>query len=184
MTKKRSGLVAFRRRNKKPAPRPQSSKNPPLGQDFKDLVVPAFVTYAGVRLTTRIVHNLTAKRFPRLSRHLAALSSVAAFAGAYTLVHRFEKTKKYHDGAVVGSAIAAGQTVIQTYVPRYGWMMADLDPPKPAVAAPAPTQQLRGDDGDMDGGPIDHSPGESYGILSGGSLSISDDELDELESML
>lgn len=191
MAKKRSGVVSYRRRNKSKSRVPKLPANPPLGDDFMNLIAPAFVAYAGTRFLARIVHSLASKRFPRAGKHIAALSSVAAFAGSWTLIHRFEKTSKYHDGAVIGSAIAAGQTILQTYIPKYGWMVGDLESAKPATPAPAqvnapqsagalppPSGDEHGDD--FDGGAV----GNNYGVLSGGALSISDAELDELESMV
>jgi len=180
---KKAGLVAYRRRKKNKISKP--SANPPIKEDFMNEIAPAFVAYVGTRFVANIVSNIARKRFPNGGKHIAVLSSGATFLGAWTLVHRIPTLEKYHSPAVVGSAIAALQTGIQAYLPKYGWMMADVDNAKsgasmPAVEAPpeaagALTSGL-GDDDDDD----DSLPSGDYGTLSGGNLSISDAELDGL----
>ena len=48
------------------------------------------------------------------------------------------KLQKYEESIAIGSAIAAIQTLVQTYLPRYGWIVSDIEQPKKALpAAPA-----------------------------------------------
>ena len=176
---KKSGLVAYRRRKKKKRAISKPSANPPIQQDFVEEIIPAFIAYAGTRFVANIVNKIAQKRFPQGGKHIAVLSSGIAFAGAWTIIHRIPSAEKYHSPAVVGSAIAAIQTGVQTYLPKYGWMMADIEKdvslPAPATSAVLEAPATTGDDeGDID------VVGGSYGILSGGNLSISDAELDGL----
>jgi len=182
---KKSGLVAYRRRKKK-RNISKPAANPPIMQDFQDDILPAFVAYAGTRLLSNIVYSIASKRFPQGGKHIAVLSSGVAFAGAWTLIHRFESTMKYHSPAVIGSAIAAIQTGVQAYLPKYGWMMSDIAQNKPAVTLPEPSvpgallpSATEGDDDESS-----MPSGGDYGILSGGQLSISDTELDQLEALI
>lgn len=185
---KKSGLVAYRRRKRKIS---KPAANPPIAQDFTEEIVPAFVAYAGTRFLSNIVYSIASKKFPKGGKHIAVLSSGAAFLGAWTLIHRFESTMKYHGPAVVGSAIAAGQTVVQAYLPKYGWMMGDLAQnnaksqsslPSSRVDLNAESEMSRPQMKDAD--EVRELSGGDYGILSGGHLSISDDELDQLEALV
>lgn len=191
---KKSGLVAYRRRRKAKAKRSNISKpssNPPLGEDLTEVIIPGFVAYAGTRFLARIVYSLASKRFPKGGKHVAVASSLAAFAGAWTLVHRFEKVEKYHTPAVMGSAIAAIQTVVQQYIPKYGWMMADLTEVEtksamqavPVDEAAARKMISEGEEEEARAA-LPEAAGDDYGSLSGGMLSISDADLDELEHMI
>ena len=181
---KKSGLVAYRRRKKRKISKP--SANPPIAQDFTEDIIPAFVAYAGTRFLSNIVYGIASKRFPKGGKHIAVLSSGLAFAGVWTLIHRFESTMKYHSPAVVGSAIAAIQTGAQAYFPKYGWMMGDLSQNDVRTSSlPAtPVELDAGNAGAISSPAVDESesllPAGDYGILSGGHLSISDAELDDL----
>jgi hypothetical protein len=183
---KKSGLVAYRRRKKRKISTP--SANPPIQQDFVEEIIPAFVAYAATRFISNVVNQIAQKRFSKGGKHIAVLSSGIAFAGAWTLIHRFPSTMKYHSPAVVGSAIAAIQTGIQAYMPKYGWMLADMSA---TSAGPSPTTSMNtaalpvpglkeGSDEGADGDITDIG---NYGTLSGGLLSISEAELDELDGL-
>ena len=179
---KKAGLVAYRRRKKNKISKP--SANPPIKQDFMEEIAPAFVAYVGTRFVANIVSNIARKKFPTGGKHIAVLSSGATFLGAWTLVHRIPSLEKYHSPAVVGSAIAALQTGIQAYLPKYGWMMADVDNAKSTPALPA-VEPAPSTAGELTSGVDNHDdddalPTGDYGTLSGGNLSISDAELDGL----
>ena len=127
---KKKGLAGYRKRRgrrNRPPTTAVARSNPGLVTDLKDVIAPGFAAYAGTRFLSRIVFMLIERRWPKASKHAAAASAVAAFLGAWFLAHRIKRLSKYHDGIVVGSGIAALSTVARTYLPKYGWIVADYD---------------------------------------------------------
>lgn len=124
---RKTGLAAHRKRRRRRSnpSTPARRSNPGIVKDIKDDILPGFASYAGTRLLSRIVFMLISRRWPRVGKHAAAASAVLAFAGAWLLAHKVKKLSKYHDGIVVGSGIAAISTVARTYLPKYGWIVAD-----------------------------------------------------------
>lgn len=102
------------------------TKNPPVLEDFTDMILPGFGGYGATRLLGRITHVQVAKRWPRFGKHAAALSAVAAFGAAWFAAHRVKALSRYHTPIVVGAGIAALKTLVQTYLPWLGWMTADV----------------------------------------------------------
>ena len=128
MTKKKRGLAAYKKRSSKRAKKNNdivAKTNPPLAQDLAEFIVPGFAGYAGTRMTSRVVHGMILKKYPKLAKHASVLSTLGAATAAWLLVHRVEKIKQYHTPVVVGAGIAAIQTVVQAYLPKYGWMVSD-----------------------------------------------------------
>lgn len=123
---KKKGLAAYKRAKKNSDIVKKSAKsNPPAAKDLVEFVVPGFVGYAGTRMASRIVHGMVIKRFPKLAKHASVISTGVAAAAAWLLVHRIEKIQQYHTPVVVGASIAAIQTTVQAYLPKYGWMVSD-----------------------------------------------------------
>ena len=125
---KKKGLAGYRKRRRRrsnPSTAGARRSNPGIFADAKDAIVPGFAAYAGTRFLSRIVFMLISRRWPRAGKHAAAASSVIAFAGAWLLAHKIKRLSKYHEGIVVGSGIAAISTVARTYLPKYGWIVAD-----------------------------------------------------------
>jgi hypothetical protein len=102
------------------------TKNPPVLEDFTDMILPGFGGYGATRLLGRITHVQVAKRWPRFGKHAAAISAVAAFGAAWFAAHRVKALSRYHTPIVVGAGIAALKTLVQTYLPWLGWMTADV----------------------------------------------------------
>lgn len=100
-------------------------RNPPLLTDLAEFIGPGFAGFAATRLITRIAAVQLAKRKPSWGKHAGALASLAAFAAAWWGAGRIKFTAKYHMPIVVGSAIAALQSIIQLYIPKLGWMITD-----------------------------------------------------------
>jgi hypothetical protein len=149
-------------------------------KDLMDFILPGFAGYGATKLVARIAYVQLAKKFPNASKHLAAGSTIASFLAAYYLVHRIKKFEKYHTPIVVGSAIAALQTLVTTYIPKYGWM---LEAPAAAAAVtgappatgtetlfPGGPEVVSGDDDSLDIDDID------LGSLAGGSLGMGADD--------
>lgn len=128
--KKGLALVAQRRQTR----RRSVTANPPVGTDLLHSVLPGFGAYAATRLLSRIVYSLVQRKWPKLGKHAAALAATGAFGTAWLGAHRIQRLAPYHDVIVIGSGVAALQTIVRTYLPRYGWIVAD---PKPADVQPA-----------------------------------------------
>jgi hypothetical protein len=115
-------------------------------QDLVEFIIPGFVGYAGTRLASRIVHGVVIKKFPKLAKHASVLSTFGAAGAAWLAVHRIERIQQYHTPVVVGASIAAIQTAVQAYLPKYGWMVSDHNlqakTPAQAAQAPAATTQI------------------------------------------
>jgi hypothetical protein len=129
-------LAKIRRRGRKTgdaAPK----RNPPLGTDIAQYIAPGFAAFAATRLLTRIVAAQIAKRYPKFARHAGAMASAGAFAAAWFGAHRVKQLEKYHHPIVVGSGLAALQSVIQLYLPKIGQAL-DVTPPELAAPLPAP----------------------------------------------
>lgn len=133
-SEKKGGLAANRRRRrvtrvtKVTRETREVRANPPLMADFTHVLLPGFGAYAGTRFLQRVVFSLASKRWPKLGKHLHALAGVAAFGATWLFAHKVRSIAKYHDGIVMGSGIAAFQGVAQTYLPKYGWLTADVQP--------------------------------------------------------
>jgi len=124
-TKKRRAGVNFKRRR-----RAHTTPNPPVSTDLVEFILPGFAGYAATRFVSRVVATQVAKRWPKLATHAGVLGSLASFGAAWIGVHRIDKIAQYHTPVVVGSGIAALQNLVRNYVPRYGWLVADYQPPK------------------------------------------------------
>jgi hypothetical protein len=181
-----------RRRGNPEALVTSSRSNPPLLTDLAEFILPGFGGYAATRLLGRITYVQLSKKWPKASPHLAAGSSIAAFLAAWYLLHRVERLKKYHTPATVGAAIAALQTIVQTYLPKFGWIVSDYQPtqgsatspkalPKPTAAQiQAAEDELLSDDDDEESAtvnPLDPTLGTLTGSTIGGVAD--DDDLDE-----
>lgn len=137
MAKKKRGLAAYKKRAKRNTEIVQARSNPPPMEDLVEFIVPGFAGYAGTRLVGRIVHGAVIKKWPKLAKHASVLSTFATAGTAMLAVHRIERIEKYHTPVVVGASIAALQSVVQAYLPKYGWMVSDhgINADTPAQAA-------------------------------------------------
>jgi hypothetical protein len=122
---KKKGLAKYQANRKK---RAVARKNPPLGTDLMKNVAPAFGAYVATRLVSRIVYQIVQRKWPKAGKHACAGSAVATFGAAFFAAHKVKRLEAHHDAIIVGSGIAAGQAVLRTYLPKYGWIVGD---PKP-----------------------------------------------------
>lgn len=133
----------YRKKKKNPSS-PAPRGNPTAAVDILESAAPAFAAFAATRFGTRIASQVVAKHKPSLGKHAGALASVGAFFAAWLLAHRVKWLHKHHTPIVVGSAIAALQSLIQIYIPRLGWMVSDATPE--LAAGQTQQQQLSGPD--------------------------------------
>ncbi len=86
---------------------------------------------------TRVAATQIAKRAPSWGKHAGAAGAVGTFLAAWFFANRIKMLEKYHTPIVVGSAIAALQSLIQLYIPSLGWMICDATPELAASSAAA-----------------------------------------------
>jgi len=128
-------LAKFRHRHAKKAGEPK--RNPPLGTDIVEYILPGFGAFAATRFLTRVATIQIAKRWPKHAKHAGAMASAGAFAAAWFGAHRVKYLEKYHHPIVVGAGLAAIQSLVQLYLPSVGWMVSDCSPELPAAKAAA-----------------------------------------------
>lgn len=133
----------------------ETRPNPPLFTDLMEFVVPGFVGFAGTRFVTYVAATQIAKHKPSLGKHVGVGVSIGTFLAAWFLAHRLKGVAKYHTPIVVGSAIAALQSILQLYFPKIGWMVGDATPE--IEAAHAESQQIA-EHADLQ--PVDIDPNE------------------------
>ena len=103
-------------------------RNPPLASDLMEWIGPGFAAFAASRLLTRIAATELAKRKPSLGKHAGAAAAVATFLAAWFLANRWKAIAKYQMPLIVGSGLAALQSVVQLYLPKLGVLVADATP--------------------------------------------------------
>lgn len=139
-----------RRRSREGGGEPR--RNPPLFTDLVEYIGPGFAGFAATRLLTRIATQQVAKRKLSLGKHAGVGISVGAFLAAWFLGNRVKFLSRWHTPIVVGAAIAAGQSILQLYFPKLGWMVSDATQPELDAAAlqadqlPHPDLQVIDDD--------------------------------------
>ncbi len=111
-----------------------------------------FAGYAATRLLSRMVYSQAVKKFPNASAHFHFAASVMGASGVYFGSKYWSKVDDYHEAASIGAGIALIQTGIQTYMPKFGWVVSDVSPEqytkKKAVLPPADMNSLLPDDQD------------------------------------
>lgn len=127
--------------------------NPPLATDVAEYMLPGAAAFVAARVATRIVATQIAKRYPRVAKHAGALAAVGTFAAAWLGAHRVKQLEKYHHPIVIGTGLAAAQSLLQIYLPSIGKLVGEplpvetkAIPSRPAapqvmqqIAVPAPT---------------------------------------------
>jgi hypothetical protein len=144
--------VRRRRRNPDDDSAPRSNPSGFMADltELGELVIPAFAGYAGGRLVSRITYVQAQKKWPRAAPHLAAGASALTVLAAYLALPRVRKFASYQVPATLGAAIASLQSLVQTYLPKFGWMVSDYTQLASAKSAPAPrAQTLSQEDLDM-----------------------------------
>lgn len=146
----------YKHRRNRGGSEPSPRRNPPLFTDLAEWVGPGFAGFAVTRLVTRIASSQVAKAKPSLGKHAGAITSVGTFLAAWFLAHRWKVLAKYHMPITVGAALASIQSLVQLYIPKIGWIVAD---PTPEIATSALTpQQIAATQ--MEVVPVDDDPNE------------------------
>lgn len=99
-----------------------------FGGEILWTVGPAIAAFAATRLLTRIAAVQISKRFPRAAPHAGALASIGTFAAAVIAGHKLPYVRDYQEPVIIGSGVAAAQSLIQIYIPKLGWVVSDASP--------------------------------------------------------
>ena len=123
--------LRFRRRNGEP------KRNPPITTDVVYFLLPGFAAFAASRVATRTAAVQIAKRYPKAAKHAGAIAAIGAFAAAWWGAHKVKYLEKYHDAIVVGSGLAALQSLVQLYIPKLNNLIGQPCP-EPVKLLPSP----------------------------------------------
>jgi hypothetical protein len=141
-------------------PEGSPKQNPPLFTDIAEFVIPGFAGFAVTRFATHVAATQIERVKPSWGKHAGAGVSIGAFLATWLLIHRVKFLQRHHTPAVVGSAIAAIQSLLQLYFPRLGWVVSDatheLAMPQAAPAMTASDQMME----QMQLRPVDDDPNE------------------------
>jgi len=118
----------YKRKAKRNPAAPSYRPNPPVWTEIAELAGPGFGGFAASRFLTRAATTQIAKRAPSWGKHAGAAAAIGSFLAAWFLANRWKWLEKYHTPIVVGSAIAAAQSLIQLYLPSIGWIVSDATP--------------------------------------------------------
>jgi hypothetical protein len=188
---KKKGVAAFRSKRRNPkrrkpgvpppgVPWQTRKKNPPLWTDAWKFVLPGLGGYAATRFMSRIAYGQIRKRWPRAGKHAGVIASLGSFLAAWYLVHRFKRLAPYHTPIVVGSGIAALQTVVQAYIPKYGWIVSDFEDSGRNLAATAPAPQLMTQAQAAQSAPVQSAfPASGWDMADYESQTSADDSVEE-----
>lgn len=86
----------------------------------------AFGSYAVTRFVSRVAFVQLSPKYPKLAPHLHTLSSLASTVATYYAAQHIEALKPYDEELVIGSVIASAQSVVQHYLPKFGWIVSDV----------------------------------------------------------
>lgn len=129
MAKAKKGLANVGKR------KPKAQENPDgdggekgLVHDLQHTFLPGFGGYVANRFAARVAYQLTSGARPEFAKHAAAAATVVGAVGAYYGTPQIGRLAPYQEPISVGAAVAAAQTLAQTYIPAYGWMVSDIRP--------------------------------------------------------
>lgn len=116
----KSKLAKYRRRRK---------ANPETKAivDLATNIGAGFAGYTATRFVSRVAYSQAVKRWPNASKHVYAAASALSAAGVFAGTRYWKRAGDYHEPAVIGAGIALIQTLIQTYLPKFGWIVADVN---------------------------------------------------------
>lgn len=133
-------LAKIRRRRKKNPGEPK--RNPPLSTDIVHFLLPGFAAFAASRVGTRMAAVQIAKRWPKAAKHAGAIAAVGAFGAAWWGAHKVKFLEQYHDAIVVGSGLAAMQSLVQLYLPKLSPVLGEPCPSNVQIQMPKTQAQL------------------------------------------
>ena len=134
----KSKLARYRRARK------ARKANPDVAgaKDLATNIGAGFAGYAGTRLLARMAYSQAVKRYPRASEHVHVAMSALGAAGVYFGTKHWSRVDDYHEAATIGAGIALIQTAMQTYLPKFGWIVADVNASQYVKKRPLPAANL------------------------------------------
>jgi hypothetical protein len=93
--------------------------------EIANAAVPGLVAYGCTRAVGRMAYKIGKRRSPAFAKHAGPLASVLFAGGASYAARKFDYLAKWDLSITVGAWIAAIQSVVQTYIPQYGWILND-----------------------------------------------------------
>ena len=96
--------------------------------------------YAVSKFASRLAYAQTIKRFPKVANHAKALTPVAAAFGVHFGSKYWSKSAEYTEEITIGASVAAVQAIVQTYLPKFAWLISDVQASEyqaPAVKMPS-----------------------------------------------
>lgn len=127
-------MARRRRRN----PEHERSLVPDLDtSEFTEKIIPGAAAFAATRFIQRASYQIAERKAPKISKHVAIGASAAALGLAWAFGHKIKKIDQYYEPILIGAGAAAAVGLIQSYVPKYGWIVGDYLKEKKAL----PTNQ-------------------------------------------
>ena len=136
-----SPVTIAKRVRRRQATRKAAVSNPSGGETWKEtaeFIAGSFAGYAVTRFASRVARVQLETKYPKAAPHLAVGSTVVTALAAWFLADKIKRFEKYHLPLVVGSSVAALQSIVQTYLPKFGWIVSDYQAPVAALP-PTPT---------------------------------------------
>jgi hypothetical protein len=93
--------------------------------ELANVAVPGVIAYGLGRTAGRIGYKLGKRKSLAVAKHTGPLASVAFAVGSSVAVSKIQYLSKWDMPIVTGAWIAALQSVVQTYMPMYGWILND-----------------------------------------------------------
>lgn len=88
-----------------------------LGAD----VLAGILSYLGIRVTGRLARIELGQRFPRLAKHLTALTNISSLGGLWYATEKVKFLKEHQTPILVGAGVATIEGLIQAYLPGLAW---------------------------------------------------------------
>lgn len=97
-------------------------------KEVGEFLLPAFGAFVATRFGTRAVATTISNRWPTYAKHAGAIASLASFGAAWLAAHRVRMLERHAEALTIGAGIAAGQTLVQMYLPKLAWVVSDATP--------------------------------------------------------
>ena len=102
--------------------------------------------FAGFGLTkfaSRLAYAQTVRRWPKLANHAKVGTSIVTAVGAHFGSQYWSKSAEFTEEITIGAGVAAVQAIVQTYLPKFAWLVSDplsseYSPPPAAQTKPSP----------------------------------------------
>ena len=118
--------------------RRRTKKNPSEATELGYNIAAGFAGYGVTRFLSRAVYSQVVKKRPQLAEHAYVVAAAVGAAGAYFGSKKWAKVADYHEAISIGAGIALLQTAVQTYIPKFGWIVGDVSASQYVKAAAKP----------------------------------------------